>query len=278
MWSRSIGNGPFKTTRRAVHASERDRGASKPTTAVPSPSLTLFGASTPQAFYAALTAANVEDGFMSRFLIAPAAPRAAKISGERQPVPPIIVHALRAVPPVGEGRLSAVLDVFSPLGRVDESALEWSTADVEARADAFEEEILAVIDAKPAGYPLLGRVFEYAVRLASLHAVSRGGVFAKVTRADLEWGAAWAIDSARSMMDSAATMMARNEHEERVNAVSTAVRSKGTIAQSELLRTCRHINSRELGMIIDQLVGARVIERGEVPGRGRPKAIYAWLG
>ena len=48
--------------------------------------------------------------------------------------------------------------------------------------------------------------------------------------ADLEWGAAWALESARSMMEIwAATMMARNDHEEKVNAVSEAVRSKGAI-------------------------------------------------
>jgi Bifunctional DNA primase/polymerase, N-terminal len=274
LWSRSIGDGPFKTTRRAVLAG--DRGF-KATTAIPSPSLTLFGVSTPQAFYSALTSGNIEDGFMNRFLIAPAAPRAAKAGGERTPVPSDIADFLRAVPPVGKGSLGAVLDIFSPHGSFDERELEWASARVEARANAFEEEILSILDAKPPGYPLLGRVFEYTVRLASLHAVSREGAFAKVGHDSLEWGAAWALESARSMVDSAASMMARNDHEEKVNAVSEAVRSKGELPRSELLRACRHINAREMDAIIKQLGEAGIITTSVVRGT-KPKTVYAWIG
>ena len=39
--------------------------------------------------------------------------------------------------------------------------------------------------------PLMGRVFEYSIRLASLHAVSREGRLATVTMADLSWGTSW---------------------------------------------------------------------------------------
>jgi hypothetical protein len=279
LWSRSIGEGPFKTTRRAVVAIDR---AVRPSIEVPSPSLTLFGASTPQAFYSALTSGNIEDGFMNRFLIAPAAPRAAKINGERTPVPTAIAEFLRAVPPVmpppGAGNITGEPDVFSPLAAVRERKLEWASARVEARANAFEEEILAVVDAKPPGYQLLGRVFEYTVRLASLQAVSREGALARVGHDDLAWGASWALESARSMMDSAGTMMARNDHEEKVNAVSEAVRSKGEIARGELLRTCRHINAREMGAIIEQLGEAGIIVRHTVPGGTRPKTVYTWIG
>jgi Bifunctional DNA primase/polymerase, N-terminal len=272
LWSRSIGDGPFKTTRRAAFVGGR------PSAEIPSPSLTLFGASTPQAFYSALTSGNIEDGFMNRFLIAPAAPRAGKVGGERAPVPSEIVDFLQAVPPVGKGSLGAVLGIFSPLGSFDERALEWESARVEARANDFEEEILAIMDAKPPGYQLLGRVFEYSVRLASLHAVSREGTFAKVAHGDLEWGAAWALESARSMMDSAATMMARNDHEEKVNAVSEAVRSKCELPRGELLRTCRHINAREMDAIIKQLGEAGIITTSVVRDSTKPKTVYTWIG
>ena len=57
LWSRVRGKAPFLTTRRATSAPVE----------VHSPALTIFGASTPGQFYAALTHANVEDGFMNRF-------------------------------------------------------------------------------------------------------------------------------------------------------------------------------------------------------------------
>ena len=79
------------------------------------------------------------------------------------------------------------------------------------------------------------------------------------------------------MMDSAATMMARNDHEEKVNAVSEAVRSKGEIPRSDLLRTCRHINAREMEAIIKQLGEAGIIAASTVRGT-KPKTIYAWIG
>ena len=182
------------------------------------------------------------------------------------------------MPPPGKGNITGEPDVFSPLAVVDERALEWTSADVGARADAFEEEILAVMDAKPPGYQLLGRVFESTVRLASLHAVSREGSSANVGLGDIEWGAAWALESARSMMDLAATMMARNDHEEKVNAVSEAVRSKGEIPRSDLLRTCRHINAREMEAIIKQLVEAGIIRELTISGKTNKKKVYAWLG
>ena len=49
--------------------------------------------------------------------------------------------------------------------------------------------------------PLLGRVFEYAVRLASSHAVSRGGPGGAVAMVDLEWGMAWSVQSANALIE-----------------------------------------------------------------------------
>ena len=56
------------------------------------------------------------------------------------------------------------------------------------RAEELEEQILVAMDGDPETAPLLGRVFEYSIRLASLHAVSREGLTAAVTMADLVMG------------------------------------------------------------------------------------------
>jgi len=211
---------------------------------------------------------------MNRFLVAPAAPRAG-IGGEKTPVPSGIADVLRSIPP--QGALGGAVDIFAPHTEFDGRTLEWASPDVEARANAFEEEILVIQDARPPGYPLLGRVFEYSVRLASIHAVSRGGAFAKVGHDDLEWGAAWALESARSMMVSAASLMVRTDYEEKVNAVSAAIREAGEMPRGELLRACRHINAREMDSILKQLgemgeVGARLDKRT------KPKTVYSWIG
>jgi hypothetical protein len=106
----------------------------------------------------------------------------------------------------------------------------------------------------------------------------RPGALAKVGHGDLAWGAAWALESARSMMDSAGTMMARNDHEEKVNAVSVAIRGKGEIARNDLLRSCRHVNAREMEAIIKQLGEAGIIEERKVGSGTKPKTVYTWCG
>jgi Bifunctional DNA primase/polymerase, N-terminal len=284
MWSRQIGDTPYKLTRRGMDPKLRgdlQKKGLEIITEVCSPSFTLLGASTPEAFYEAMTNGNVKDGFMNRFLIARADPRPEDANDleDEIPVPQGVIDGLQEIASTGTGNLG-VLSYSGCKGLTSkERRIGWRSSAAKERLKAFRIEVLRVVDAKPLGHELLVRASEYALRLACLHAVSLyGPAGASVGEDSLEWGAAWALESARSMMDSAATMMARNDHEEKVNAVSAAVRGKGTMSRSELLRMCRHINGRELGMIIEQLIGAGIIHRAEVPGSKRPKTVYEWLG
>ena len=178
LWSRSIGDGPFKTTRRAVMPGRP--GAPSLRLAISSPSLTLFGASTPQAFYSALTSGNVEDGFMNRFLIAPAAPRAAKVGGERMPVPSAIVE-----PPSGRSaRHAASGGATSPASWM--SSHRWppsaSVSSNGSRPTSRRGPTPSRKKSSPSSTPsrratsYWGAYSNSTVRLASLHAVSREGL------------------------------------------------------------------------------------------------------
>jgi hypothetical protein len=94
LWSRDQFKGPFSTTRHAVQKG----GPKVPgSVSIPRPNLTLFGVATPEAFYAAVTAGSVKDGFLNRFLTCEAAPRgkAQEVSEEDGEVPEKIVTALR---------------------------------------------------------------------------------------------------------------------------------------------------------------------------------------
>jgi hypothetical protein len=275
LWSRAMGNGPFKLHRRAKVSLPKN--AEPLVGEVISPSLTLFGASTPGAFYEALSEGNIEDGFMNRFLIANAARRSPKSKVERAPVPDNIFECLQQIPPATEADpLSRAFGVFAAGVTPVEHHLEWAAPDVEARADAFEEEILAIIDAKPHGYALLGRVFEYTVRLASIHAISCTGPTATVGLADLHWGAAWAIESASSMMDAAATMMASNDYEKNLNKVRAAIRKApgGVITRSDLMRAVRGISPRDMDGFVQRLKETGEIDIEDEPTAGRGAKRY----
>ena len=98
LWSRDQFKGPFSTTRHAVQKG----GPKVPgSVSIPRPNLTLFGVSTPEAFYAAVTAGSVKDGFLNRFLTCEAAQRGKpqEVSEEDGEVPEEIVTALKKLVP-----------------------------------------------------------------------------------------------------------------------------------------------------------------------------------
>jgi hypothetical protein len=193
LWSRDQLKGPFSTTRHAVQkGSPKVPGC----VSIPRPNLTLFGASTPESFYSAVTTGSVKDGFLNRFLLCHAAPRgkAQEVSEKDGKVPLDIVKAIRGLVPRDLGLFGHVIapeGVFSLDAPLDDVVrrLPWTSDDVGRRANELDEQILVAMDGNPETAPLLGRVFEYSVRLASLHAVSRDGRDAKVTMSDLAWGA-----------------------------------------------------------------------------------------
>jgi hypothetical protein len=135
LWSRAQEDAPFQTTRYAVPKMKDPRfDLAEPTTQIQSPSFTLFGVSTPQAFYEALTAGNIEDGFMNRFLIAAAEPRKINDSfeGADSKVPSIISERLQAItaPRAAEGNIAAIIGTGG-------HRLEWASPAAKAKSTAL---------------------------------------------------------------------------------------------------------------------------------------------
>src|SRR4029077_4795554 len=119
---------------------------------------------------------------------------------EARQIPPSIVGRLRAlVPSLPGGNIAGlfgrVYDFDIDMDDLDAAArwIPWASSEVKARAEALEEQVLMISDGNPEEAPLVGGVFEYAVRLATLHAVSRTGPWATVTMGDWEWGVAWSL-------------------------------------------------------------------------------------
>ena len=159
---------------------------------------------------------------------------------------------------------------------VVERKMRWAGEEVRAEALKFENDVGELAEKHPRG-ELMARTFEYAVRLASLHAVSRGRL--AVDREDLVWGAAWAMGSARAMIAAANDLMAETEHESFVNRVKAIIRKEGTIGRAGLVRDCQFLRNRDLDGIIEQLAEAEIIEKlqGKSTG-GRPPLFYKWVG
>lgn len=271
LWSREQGMPPFATHRRAGSAS----------VPVPSPSISIFGVSTPEAFYGAVTSGSVKDGFLNRFLIAHAAPRAKpiEVSEEARKVPQRLIGALLDIIPEVDGdRVAKNLGVFSLTFEPAGHRIPWDSAKTREAAEQFEEHILALMDANPDPAPLMGRIYEYSIRLAALHAVSRAGRRASVTKADLAWGASWAIQSARAMIDGALSLMAANDYEQKFNALRNAIQESREIGQAALLRKVRFVNKRERDDILNHLKQGGWIVETKIETKGRYALGYRWVG
>ncbi len=261
LWSRSFGRAPFMPNHRAQTAAQP----------VASPSLTLYGASTPEAFYDCFKGGDALSGFLNRFLIADAAERQKVTNDFDYFSPPAdVLRDLRDLIPQQDGNLGATNQ------SIKERKMRWADGATKASAEALDNDILDILDVHPHG-GLMARTYEYSVRLASLHAVSQGRL--AVDRADLEWGASWAMESARAMIVAAAELMAETEHEGYVNKVKAIIKKEGVIGRRDLARRTQWLKSRDRDGIIEQLAEAEIIEKLDVKSAGAPaKRTYRWVG
>lgn len=270
LWSRERGMAPFSTHHRAASKAVQ----------IPAPSLSLVGTSQPEAFYKSLTAGSVTDGFLNRFLLCPAAPRAKpqNFPADARKVPQWIIDSLQGIVPTVGGNLGTALGVFALTHDPEGKRLEFESSEAEEAAADFEEALLDLMDINLAEAPLMGRTYEYMIRLASLHAVSRRGIGARVSLSDLRWGASWSVQSTQAMIDGVATLMAATEYEQRFNTVMNVIREAGEIAQSDLLRQVRSISARERNDVIEHLEGGGWIQRLKNDKSRKSSYIYRWIG
>ena len=268
LWSRECGQSPFMTHKRADAAS----------VAVSAPAFSIFGASTPGAFYAALSSASVNDGFLNRFILAMAAPRAGaqEVDPAMRAVPAHIARAVAALVPA-EAPNTIPLD--SAISSAPGRCLEWANGDMKQIALDFEEAVLADADAGDGVVKsLTGRVFEYAVRLASIHAISRAGLNARVGPEDLAWGAAWARESAEQMIVQARSLMSASDYEAKLNLIRNAIRDAVVMGKRELLRQVRSVSARERDDIIRHLTEAGEIMSVVIQTPTKPATGWKWVG
>jgi hypothetical protein len=287
LWSRDQHAPPFSNTRRA----EQQGLIKKALITVPRPNLTLFGVSGPKRFWESIPPGSMQDGFLNRFLIFHASARGEpkEVDEDAAKVPQAIVDALRKLVPGVGGLLAGVFDVYHPAvppGQLDGVVrrLRWDDDTVKARAHSFQKQVLHVMDYNEEETDLIGRVYEYAIRLASLHAVSRCAVAddydiaaVKVTMRDLEWGIVASVNATLTLIAGAGRYMASTEYEGRFNEVREVIRKAGEIGQRGLLRAIR-MKASERDDIVRNLIGGGWIARVKIKTKGRTADGFQWIG
>ena len=266
LFTRYIGNAPYTSTRRSPKSIIQH-------VSVDLPQFSLLGASTSEGFYGALQAGNVDDGFMNRLICVEAAPRMSNDAARTADVPGGISDALRAI--VLAGRES---DPVAIALRPAERMIPWASPDVERAWQELRDQVYSIIDIVPTKEGnLYGRIAEQTTRFAARHALSREGAKAAVGMPDLGWGAAFVLQSARTIRDGAAEMMADNEFEKNVNTILRLARKHGEIMLSELANMVR-IEPVKRRSALDHLQTALQVEMVEKKTTGRTGWIVRYIG
>lgn len=257
MWSSSFA--PYQTP----------EWAQKESQTIFAPSMTLYGASTPEQFYGSMESASLEDGTLNRFLIM----RGRDKAPEREPemeaakVPEWIVHGLKKIY-FSSGEMAATWRNDSGVDPAAHDAvkiLPWCPDGAEDRYREFSHEIERRIEQEPDAAAFHARAVEMAIRIATIVAIGRMEDMA-VRKADLEFGISVAMASAKIMVEGAADYMAENENQANAHKIMRIIKGRGgRIKYRDLLRAlCNSIKARDLKDILAFMCEAGQLERQEV--------------
>lgn len=241
-----------------------------------SPALSIYGMSTPEEFYAALTGDDVFNGFLNRFLVIRVAekPHEVEPALDEFEVPGLLLWGLARIKDRISGRIAeALADDSQPMLRLD-----WANG----QARAVYVDLRKALERREEHSALLSRVAEMACRLATIRAIGRDldNDTPVVSVDDIEWGRDLALWSADRMVIDAQSFMSETEHQKNSMLVLRTIRSANaaTMDHSELVKKLNYkFKSADLkGMIASLIEGGDVLDVVTPPGPkgGRPKVAY----
>lgn len=247
------------------------------------PALSIFGASTINEFYASLAGAATENGFLNRFLLIKAAPRAkARRQGASSlSVPQSIIDGVQGLMRGGgnlEGGVMALCNARAP----EFDIMPWADEAVHEAYEQFDESLIDRADSDPDAAHFIGRTAEMALRLATIHAASRAGRKARLDLCDWQWGRSVAEASADLMIGDVRSRMSQNDHQAKYNLMQRVImdwqaRTGEGILRSMLIKNLNgQMTKNETESVLSLLLEAGVVHREEKQpeGAGRPSVRY----
>lgn len=259
----------------------------KPRVTVCQPCVSLFGVSTPLAFWNVFKSGAAYDGTLGRLMVFEtddSFPQ--RQAPDSSIIPAELVASVRAVAagvpghehfPMGDGP-SVRPSVWS-VGYASEAAKQFAR-DV---ADG-EDRLCRAHDGQPT-VALIGRTSEQVQKLALIKAVAANPANPQLRLVDLEWAVDVHTIVRDRMMRAIQTEMADNPTEERVKRMAKVIRELSgpeTLATaSQITRACQSMSSRERLEALETLIEQGDVE--QVPfnghfGAGRPPRQYHWVG
>lgn len=190
------------------------------------PAMSLYGTSTLRELFESLSATDMSNGLVNRFLIFQnrAYPLPSRPVYSHLQVPPDIIQGLQAVAHRGKD----ISDRYHKNGdeelSFDVHTVIWADADVEAYYEEREQAVRMMMRDEPFLQDFLGRAIEYAVRLATIRAIGINVKDPRVTMEDFKWAEAISMKCFMSLAKDAKDHMSANLKDEDNNKVRRAAR------------------------------------------------------
>ncbi|MBX9757230.1 MAG: bifunctional DNA primase/polymerase [Beijerinckiaceae bacterium] len=255
---------------------------SRPSEEIIAPALSIYGLSTPDEFFKALTGDDVVNGFLNRFLLL-------STNLKARPQDP---QADRTEPPKWlRDKLARFYQLTHALTEEEQAAIR-SNLGAPAKpkrlaADpAAQAAIALLVDEVEAARtdselePYFARTAEMAIRLATIRAAGRSAT--AVDASDVAWGRELAMWSARMMAKSAGAHMAENEFQAYGNRiVGFVTRRARPVTKREVQQFLKcALKVREVEALLEALVESGRLDSDDklpvVLGQKRPPVTY-WL-
>ncbi|WP_420992273.1 bifunctional DNA primase/polymerase [Brucella sp. SA075A] len=257
--------------------------ASKPSETIYSPSITIFGASTPEQFYSSMEGAALEDGTLNRFLLMSGRSSVSECDPSCDPatVPTEIIDGLRRIYFRSGELASAVRNdpAADPSASNQVRPLPWCADGAQAAYTSFSREIERLMEREVDAGAFYARTVEMALRIATIVAIGRLDD-EQVRRADMEFGIEVAHQSARFMASGAADYMADNENQANAQRIMRAIKARnGRASQRDLVRSLQNsIRPRDLRELLASMCEAGQLERQEVKPKTGPSTFWYQIG
>lgn len=271
LWS--LGYKPYATPQWAQKASQT----------IHAPAMSLFGASTFEQFYNAMSGGSLEDGTLNRFITVGSAVRP-----PRKRPPPFDLHGAAALAKRLEAVYTAAGD-FSGSWRNNPSMnpenvedglieLEWGTGAKERFEEISDDLEDRMFD--PSVAPFITRVMEQSVRLATIVAIGKGSSL--VSCHDLEWGYSLASQSATFMQVGFQEYGAETEFEALTQRIVRTLKERGGRASHrDITRAIRTVKAKDIREALETLVDAgkiRAVEQQSERRGGHKTYNYEVIG
>lgn len=251
--------------------------AQKQSTIIHAPSLSIFGVSTPDEFFSALSGMDSSNGLLNRFLIFPSVERISAVPPSRSSddVPIGIIEGIKAI------RSAAGDLAIMAVGQSEESPakfmqrMKWGEGDAEAIYEEFASEIddQSATDERYASF--FSRAAEYAQRLAMIRAAGCGAF--QIDADDMIWGINISRACFASVYDFAGDYVADSEAQARSQEVVRILKStKRAMTHRQLMKRLNgKYSSRDAGDTLKMLIEMGRITAIEAKGRrGPPTIVY----